>query len=386
VAVIRASAPGDPEPSEIAVPLVPGLPATIALRASRDRAEAGGPAVDMEAIARDTAGNLTDSPLVFSAPAGVLDGARVAPGHHRIAFLPPRALEGREEVTVTAAPAGDEQGPTASVRIALSPSAAVGLEVVPEHSAVRADGQKGVRIRVVVRDRFGNEVPQAPDISAEAGTLGPVERDGDAFVATYVPTLRQEEGDATVTARAGELEGRAHVVLTPPPRSLGAGVRTGWLTNLKGFNAPLLALDGALRTEVSGAELALVLGAAWATGRDSAAIGTATLDARDDFLILGAAGAVRFPISARDTFWAQVGAVAVAAAARVRLGGSASGEATSRGVVPGVEIAVGAERRMWGGAPFVEARFIHTLSFALPNLDGALTALAFCAGYRFEML
>ena len=115
-------------------------------------------------------------------------------------------------------------------------------------------------------------------------------------------------------------------------------------------------------------------------------MGAALLETRDDFFISSVAGAVRLPLSDRSVIWAQAGAALVGAAASARVSGAAQGAATSRGAEPGVEVGLGAERRMWGGVPFLEARLLHTKAFSLPNLDGALTAFTFCAGYRIEML
>ena len=110
------------------------------------------------------------------------------------------------------------------------------------------------------------------------------------------------------------------------------------------------------------------------------------IETRDDFLVASLSAGLRFPLTERTGVWAQAGAAIVGASARVAVTGQANGEATSRGTVPAFEIGLGAERRMWGGVPFVEARLLRTGSFALPNLVGALTAFTLCAGYRLEML
>ena len=94
----------------------------------------------------------------------------------------------------------------------------------------------------------------------------------------------------------------------------------------------------------------------------------------------------RWPLSGGGAVWAQAGAAMVAAFANVGVSGQTRADATSRGAVPAIEIGLGAERRMWGGVPFLEARILRTRSFALPNLVGALTAFTICAGYRLEML
>ncbi|HEY5677500.1 MAG TPA: hypothetical protein VIR81_11955, partial [Myxococcales bacterium] len=243
-----------------------------------------------------------------------------------------------------------------------------------------------LQVRVVLRDRFGNETSGAPELIADAGSVSAPVADGHGFLATFVPPLLHEGGAATVAVRAGAAQGQARVALRPSIRGLALSARTGFFSDLHGLAAPLLGVEGALRTQALGVQLALVLDLSWAGGRQGGAVGGNVHDARDDFLIGSLAGAVRLPLSDRSAIWAQAGAALVGAAASVRVSGVARGDATSRGAVPGVEFGLGAERRMWGGAPFLEARLLRTRAFLLPNLDGALTALTFCAGYRIEML
>ena len=149
-------------------------------------------------------------------------------------------------------------------------------------------------------------------------------------------------------------------------------------------------MEGALRADALGLQLAMVVDVSWVgasqSGGASVSSGAAGLEARDDFLITSLAGAVRLPLSDRALVWAQAGVALVGAAATVRVKGDVEGDSTSRGAVPGFELGIGAERRMWGGVPFLEVRYLRTGRFALPNLDGALSGASFCAGYRFELL
>lgn len=382
-ALVSAFAAGDPEAARAEVRLVPGAAERIELTAAHAQAEAGGAAVEMNALAFDAAGNRTADPLEFTASSGALESGAQAEGSHRLLFRAPRALGGQDHSTVTARSL--RTSAAASLRIGLAAAAAERAEVFPERAGVVADGHSPVRVHVVLRDRFGNEAEGAPQLETDAGSVSAAVPDGRGFVATFVPPLLHEGGTATVAVRSGAARARGQVALRPRIRELALSARTGFFSDLHGLVAPLLGVEGALRTQALGLQFALVLDLSWAGGRQRGAVGSALVDTRDDFLIGSAAGAIRLPLSDRSVIWAQAGAALVGAAASVRVSGPARGNATSRGAVPGVEVGLGAERRMWGGVPFLEARLLRTQPFSLPNLDGALTALTFCAGYRIEM-
>jgi hypothetical protein len=382
-AVVSATVSGDPERARAEVHLVAGAAQRIELSAERREATAGAP-LELHARAFDAAGNPSADALEFSASAGAVRGDAQAEGVYRLRFEAPQALAGHDAATVTARSALTKA--TASLRIALTAGAAERVELVPERAAVIADGHSPVRMRVVVRDRFGNEAAGKPELATDSGSVGAAVPDGHGFVATFVPPLLHERGAATVAARAGSAQGRALLALGPSVRGLALSARTGFFSDLHGLAAPLLGVEGALRTQALGLQFALVLDLSWAGGGQRGTVGGAVLETRDDFFIGSAAGAVRLPLSDRSAIWAQAGAALVGAAASARVSGTARGDATSRGAVPGVEVGLGAERRMWGGVPFLEARLLRTQAFSLPNLDGALTALTFCAGYRIEML
>ncbi len=383
-AVVRATVAGDPEPARGEIRLVAGATRRIELSAAKGKAEAGGPALELRAMAFDAAGNLTADPLEFSASSGALESSARAEGDYRLRFQAPKALGGQGVSTVTAR--SPRTKAVATLRIALTAASAERAEVVPERRAVIADGHSAVRLRVVLRDRFGNEAQGTPVLATDTGSVSAAVPDGAGFVATFVPPLLHEGGEATVAVRSGAAQARTQVALRPRVRELALSARTGFFSDLHGLAAPLLGVEGALRTQALGLQFALVLDLSWAGGRQEGAVGGAVLDSRDDFLIGSAAGAVRVPLTDKTVIWAQAGAALVGAAASVRVSGAARGDATSRGAVPGVEVGLGAERRMWGGAPFFEARLLRTQPFSLPNLDGALTAFTLCAGYRLEML
>lgn len=188
-------------------------------------------------------------------------------------------------------------------------------------------------------------------------------------------------------------ESTAPLEATPGLHGLALSPKAGMLTDFRSLRAPTIGAEAALRTRWRAFQVAAVLGLAFATSSDS---GTATAGststsfrARDDLFLVSAAIALRYPAAARTVVWAQAGAVLVAASAHVQVGASGDplrSDTTSRGAVPGIELGAGVERQMWGGAPFIEAIWLATRSFALPNLDGAIVGLCVRAGYRFELM
>src|SRR5436190_6391953 len=286
-AIVRATVPGDPSPSEATVRLVPGAIASIELQAAQDAAIAGGAAVELSSVAVDAAGNATGDPVEFSTAGGELSSSATSPGRYRLRLTPPPGVEGPEELTVTAARLGGP-GPTASIHIPLLP-------------APGADRATGLRRGAVA-------------------------------------------------------------------------VRGGFFTDGHGLQAPLVGVEGSLRRQWRALQVALAVDLSWARAGQTSTASSAMIETRDDFLVASLSAGLRFPLTERTGVWAQAGAAIVGASARVAVTGQANGEATSRGTVPAFEIGLGAERRMWGGVPFVEARLLRTGSFALPNLVGALTA------------
>ena len=316
---------------------------------------------------------------------------RTGPGEYRIQVeVPERIDAGALRITVT--PRGRRE-PVAAAAIELLPAPAASIEVVPERNSVRADGTSSVRLQVMLRDRFGNEVPQPPDLTASVGSVSAPIPDGRAFVAMYVPPRRKQPGDAVVAARAAGVESSARIELLPEMRNLALAPKVGFLTDFHSLHGPLVGAEAALRTHWGRLQMAGVLGLAFATSSESGSVATggapAAFHARDELLVASAAVALRWPASDRTTLWLQAGGVIVAASVRVQVGSAGDplrSDTTSRGAVPGIELGAGVERRMWGGVPFVEAGWLATRPFALPNLDGAVVGVSLRAGYRFELL
>src|SRR5919201_1592503 len=202
----------------------------------------------------------------------------------------------------------------------------------------------------------------AAEVTVTAEARRPGERPSASVRLPLVPVARQDEVPRKLPGRGGAV-----------------AIRSGWFGDGHGLQAPLIGVEGALRKPWRAMQLALVVDLWWARARQTTALSSTLMDTRDDFLVASIAGSLRLPVSDATAIWAQAGAGMVGASARVGVSGQTRGDATSRGVVPAVEIGLGAERRMWGGVPFLEARLLRTRSFALPNLVGALTAFTICA-------
>lgn len=342
---------------------------------------------------------LEGAALIVSAWRGEIgDVTALAPGLYRAVWHVPAGPPGA--AVVSASIAGDPEPSEAAVRFVAGPAANVALR----SSRDRFDpGGAPIDFTAEVVDGAGNPTSEGVSFTASTGALSVRGGEVGRYTLSLEPPRKLDGADAIVVAAAradgGQLAS-VHIPVTrpveptPPPvvearpaaRELAVSARTGAFSDLHGLTAPLLGVEGALRRDAGTVQLALVLGLSWAGARQDAAAGSALLDARDDFFVATAAGAVRVPLDDRLAVWAQAGAALVGAVASVRVTGSAQGEATSRGAEPGLELGVGIERRMWGGVPFVELRYLRTLAFALPNLDGALTAITLCAGYRLELL
>ena len=383
-AVVRATVAGDPEPARGEIRLVAGATRRIELSAAKGKAEAGGPALELRAMAFDAAGNLTADPLEFSASSGALESGARAEGDYRLRFQAPKALGGQGVSTVTAR--SPRTKAVATLRIPLTAASAERAEVVPERRAVIADGHSPMLLRVVLRDRFGNEAQGTPVLATDTGSVSAAVPDGAGFVATFVPPLLHEEGEATVAVRSGAAQARTQVALRPRVRELALSARTGFFSDLHGLAAPLLGVEGALRTQALGLQFALVLDLSWGRrpARRSGGRSGARLARRLPHRLRCRRGAGTAHRQDGDSgrrpaprWWALPHRCA-SAAPRAETPPLAARCPASRWV--------SARSGACGGAPFFEARLLRTQPFSLPNLDGALTAFTLCAGYRLEML
>jgi hypothetical protein len=369
------------------------LPAEIAV--DRDRE------VEIAVAAVTRAGEpLRDEPLQLTASRGEVGGAEaLAPGLYRARWRIPAGATG--EAFVRATVRGDPSPSEIRVRLVPGEISSIELHALQD---VAVAGGAAIDLDALALDAKGNPTDDPVDFSASSGTLS-TNANGQGRYRLVLTPPREASPQLTVTATARRGgQGRiasAHVAVIRPPdgrreevrddtpelRRVALAIRTGFLTDGHGLHAPVLGVQGALRRQWEAVQGALALDLWWARASQSSTDPSSTLiEARDDFLVASLSASLRLPVSDRAALWAQAGAGIAAASARVRVSGQTSGDATSRGAVPALELGIGAERRMWGGVPFVEARLLRTSSFALPNLVGALTAFTVCAGYRLEML
>jgi hypothetical protein len=338
-------------------------------------------------------GPLQDAPLQLTASRGVVSAAEpLAPGLYRARWRIPPGAPG--EVVFAATLPGDPAPSEVTVRLVPGEIASIELQTAQETTAGAP-----VELNSLAVDAAGNATDEPVQFSTSAGTLSSsaTERGRYRVLLTPPPVL-EDPLELTVIAATRRGSGgpvaSARIVVTPmaaeeveksPPPRAAVAVRTGLLANGRGLTGAMFGLEAARRRQWRAMQVALVLDLWWARARQTTVAPSALIDARDDFFVGSLSGGLRLPLSESAAVWAQAGAAIVGASARVAVSGTTRGEATSRGLVPGIEIGFGAERRMWGGVPFLDLRILRTASFGLPNLVGALTGFTVCAGYRLEM-
>jgi hypothetical protein len=334
-----------------------------------------------------------DAPLQLTVSRGVVGAAEpLVPGLYRVRWQVPAGLPG--EAVLTATVAGDPSPSEIAVRLIPGPVASIEFQ-----SAQAAAPGVPVELTALVNDAAGNGADEPVEFFASAGNLSSSPTGVGRYRLVLTPPPLDESAELTVTAatRRGADGPTASVQVNIVPRveedreprprwaPRTVAVRTGFFAGGHGLDAPVLGLEGTLRRRWRALQAALVADLWWARARQTTTMAPAVIDARDDFFVGSLSGSLRLSLSDRSAVWAQAGAALVGASARVAVTGPTQGESTSRGAVPGIEIGFGAERRMWGGVPFLDVRVLRTASFALPNLVGALTAFTVCAGYRLEM-
>jgi hypothetical protein len=261
----------------------------------------------------------------------------------------------------------------------LLPGKPASAAIEPEVPFVRVGGT--LRLRVTRSDRFGNPVPGAPAGAAEEGQIGDIAPLPDgAYAATYVPPQRWRRGDAWVEMRWPQTEARRQLELLPAFARLAISPKLGAVSNFARLTSPIAALEASLRASALGQEWALSAESSWhyvtqTTGRDQA---------WDNFFGFSAQLALRLRAGSRNVVWIGAGPSLTAVAARLQLYGQPL--LSERALVPGVGVAVGAERRFVAATPFAELRWSWQGDPALSNLSGAVTALSLVLGTRLEIL
>ncbi|HEY6050410.1 MAG TPA: hypothetical protein VIZ58_04120, partial [Thermoanaerobaculia bacterium] len=367
--------------------IVPGPAATIAFAPERDRILAGETELLVRATAADAAGNPTDEALVFSAEPGKVEARRDGAAAWALHVSVPASFGGRTALRLTAS--GAEGRHTLEVPFVSGEPAEAAIEPV---RPARADGWTPVRLRVAIADRFGNPVAgAAPVASADRGAVRDVEPAASGvYVATYVPPLSREGGSALISVEAGAARSRAQVPLLPHIPFLAVSPKLGFTSNFADLRSPILGVEAAVRTDRFGPPLAAIAELAWwfATASESLATPapspTATRS-RSDFITAAIALGWQFGLGERAHGFVHAGPTLTHLWSHLRVSGQPTTYDTA--TVPGAQISVGLERRMWSGVPFLEARWSFARDPGLPGvLTGPLRAFSFSAGWRFEML
>ena len=366
--------------SEAAVVREPGPMVSLRLQANRERLVAGEEGFTARAVAIDAAGNASTEPLRFEATLGEVRGAGP-----EVRVTVPASFGGQTELRLTAHPA-TRPDPSAAIALPLSPAEPRVAEIELPRRALHADGVTRYPVRVKIADKFGNPIGDAhPEVLVEDGGTLPAHPEGGAYVATYLPPASRERTFATIAVRAGTAEARARLDLLPEIRPVALSPRVGLLTNFSGLTSPVIAFESSLRTNRWGPELSFSADLSYAL-QNAGGSSTQGVTARvhTDWIVAAAGVALRVPLAFSGHAWIGGGPQLTTIVTRTQLAGMPTETGTA--VVPGAYLAAGAERRFGPFFPFTEVRASVSADPALPNLRGALRALAITVGYRFEML
>jgi hypothetical protein len=368
--------------AKAALSLSSGPADRIAIAADRERIRADEPAARLHVSARDAAGNPAADPVEFETSAGELRATATAAGEWDLALSLPASFGGRKTVQVRALAANA----SAAHAFALEAGPLETIAFEDPDAVVIADGESPLRMQVELRDRHGNPISGVrPQLSAENGRAELEER-GDALYASYIPPLLQERQATVLAASVGTAVGRANLLLLPNLPSTALSARLGLLSDLSGFSTPLLGVEAQLRTIRLGPVLALSLEADYGYRSHSEILraGATNLMARSriDLLQLHLSAAWRRRFGDRNTLWLAAGPSAAMYWTRLSTEGSPSRR--SFAIAPGLQAALGVERRMRLAVPFLELRAGWITGPGSPVLVGPLRSLSFFGGVRIE--
>jgi len=368
--------------AEIAVD--PGPAEAIDLTADRESVSAGsGDEVVLRARARDATGNPAAEALELTGIDG--SGALTQTGPLEWRLRPSDSFGGRQFLEIAAHPRGRD-APRASLTLRLVPAEPAFASVDPATAIARVGGAP-LQLRVRQTDRFGNAVGgAAPSAAAEEGRVTAVDPLPDGgFVATYVPPDRWDRDHAALEMRWPGTSARAEVMLLPQLARWTISPKVGALSNFGRLHSPVAAVEAAFRTARFGPELGIATEIAWYfVSQEQSAGQLGTARARDDFATLSAVVSLRRSIGARTALWASAGPSLEFVASRLQIGSDP--RIAETGVVPGMVLAIGAERRFARVLPFAELRWSWHRDPAFSTLTGAISAFSLLLGNRFELL
>lgn len=292
------------------------------------------------------------------------------------------------------------------------------LLVVLDREQAKGGREQQVGVRLYATARNGDPLPSARFL------LQP----GEGIVSEPVPGAPGESiaiwtvpPDATGTIRltasladSPSLRSVAELAVEPPPADLaelpppsrgplGAGSslpdnqlaaaispKIGVLSNGHDFTSPLLGVEGAMRTDRFGPRLEVLGELSWAFSATSslATISPGTsvaVRSRVDYVTAAAAAGAIFALDDRTSAFAHAGPTLARVSSTLKVAGRPA--AFGATFVPGVEISLGVERRMWRSMPFAELRWSFSSDPSLDQvLTGSLTWFGIHAGARLELL
>src|SRR5207248_770003 len=293
-----------------------------------------------------------------------------SPGRWRLHLHIPPYFGGRTSVRVVARGESD-----AAVELPLAPASLSRVEL--DAAAVApADGERAVPVRVAVRDEYGNLVHALPVLAVDAGTLSTLaEQDGE-WMATWRPPLLREPGRASLTASAGAVTTAQRIDLRPRDQLVALSPKLGVLSNFSDWSSPLLGVEAALHWDRLGPTLELLGQLTWSFSSlsNNAAItssSTQPVRSRTDYLTAAIAAGGFFSIDGRTRAFAHLGPTLSRVSSSLQIGAQPSSSAAT--LVPGAEISVGIERRMWHTLPFIE---VQASIGADPSLSRVLSGSA----------
>jgi hypothetical protein len=257
-------------------------------------------------------------------------------------------------------------------------------------SVARADPERPIDVRLAVTDEYGNAVQASPTLQVDAGDVSPPGEQGGTYLATWRPPLSREYGRASLVATAGSARAERDVELLPHEHLLALSPQLGFLSNFSDVTSPVIALEAALRSDRFGPSLEVLGELAWSFSSVSspAAISPSSsvgVRSRTDYLTATLAAGGFFPITERTRAFLHAGPTLSRVSSSLQLGSQPG--TSGAALVPGFQLTIGIERRMWGTTPFLEVRGAISADPALEGvLSGSTRSLGLNAGARIELL
>jgi hypothetical protein len=384
-ATIAAALRDHPELKETArILLRPGPAAQIRFAGATAALVAGTSGARLQVSARDRAGNPSPRPLRFESSFGAIAAESSGAGEWNVRLEVPAHFAGRTSVRVVAR--GDSD---ASVEILLAPGPPAHVEMTTGPVA-RADPERPIDVRLAVTDEYGNAVQASPTLQVDAGVVSPLAEQDGSYLATWRPPLSREYGRASLVATAGSARAERDVELLPHEHLLVLSPQLGFLSNFSDVTSPVVALEAALRSDRFGPSLEVLGELAWSFSSVSspAAISSSSsvgVRSRTDYLTATLAAGGFLPITERTRGFLHAGPTLSRVSSSLQLGSQP--ETSGAALVPGFQLTIGIERRMWGTTPFLEVRGAISADPALEGvLSGSTRSLGLNAGARIELL